>query len=261
MMDAILFSAKRDKVDMNDAIEHLREHDKLYWSVLFPIDKKHFSFPMFGYIHISGEHVKYIAIIDDIIPFSSAHLANKDVKPEKWRMEWNTMASVRDEPWKHVLVITKIMPFECEASSLTQHRDGTPVKQPPQGYVRLIPPFALVSPNAIDDIGTDTPGRVSVLITRYARDPKIRGAVMQRAGGKCEYCGEVGFRREDGTRYLECHHIIALANEGADRMTNVIALCPHHHREAHFGERSSELEGEMIKKLLVLEGKASADYA
>jgi predicted HNH restriction endonuclease len=55
--------------------------------------------------------------------------------------------------------------------------------------------------------------------------------------------------KPDGTRYLETHHIIALAAEGADRVTNVIGLCPNDHREAHFGERRHVLEQEMILKL------------
>jgi len=40
-------------------------------------------------------------------------------------------------------------------------------------------------------------------------------------------------------------------------MTNVIALCPKHHREAHFGERRAELEKEMMQKVMILEGKAT----
>jgi predicted HNH restriction endonuclease len=72
---------------------------------------------------------------------------------------------------------------------------------------------------------------------------------LQRAKGKCEYCGVLGFLKPDGTRYLESHHIIALAKEGADRLTNVVALCPNDHREAHYGERCGEIEAEMIQKL------------
>jgi 5-methylcytosine-specific restriction endonuclease McrA len=87
----------------------------------------------------------------------------------------------------------------------------------------------------------------------YARDPKIREAVKIRAAGKCEYCGQPGFICSDGTAYLECHHIIALANDGQDRMTNVIALCPGDHREAHFGKRRDELEKEMVRKVMIAE--------
>jgi hypothetical protein len=112
--------------------------------------------------------------------------------------------------------------------------------------------------DAIEDIGTDTPSRGKTSGWAYARDDKIRKAVVRRAAGKCEFCGELGFERPDGTRYLESHHIIALANDGADRMTNVIALCPKHHREAHFGKRQVELEEEMKQKVMILEGKPTA---
>ena len=116
-------------------------------------------------------------------------------------------------------------------------------------YMRLASTNPIETSDAIDDIGTDVPRRIMASVISYARDPKIREAVQRRADGKCELCGELGFLRVDGTRYLECHHIIALANDGEDRMTNVIALCPNDHREAHFGKRRDELEKDMIRKI------------
>lgn len=103
--------------------------------------------------------------------------------------------------------------------------------------------------NDLDQLGTDRPDYKVVQTKQYARDPKVRAAVRARAGGRCEYCGEEGFLCEDGSRYLECHHIIALAKDGADYMSNVIAICPRDHREAHFGVRRDEIEREMISKL------------
>ena len=58
--------------------------------------------------------------------------------------------------------------------------------------------------------------------------------------------------KPDGSLYLESHHVIALANDGADRPTNVIALCPDDHREAHFGRRSEELERRMVATLAIM---------
>ena len=107
--------------------------------------------------------------------------------------------------------------------------------------------------NAIDDLGTDEPPRRSSPNYFYARDPAVRDAVRARASGRCEYCGTLGFAREDGTPYLECHHIIALAKDGADRMANVIALCPNDHREAHFGRRRDELERRMMQNVRSLQ--------
>jgi len=116
--------------------------------------------------------------------------------------------------------------------------------------------------DAIDDLGSDRPERVSYTGQRYARDQRVRDAVMKRAGGHCEYCGEQGFRRPDGARYLEAHNILALAADGEDRMTNVIAICPGEHREVHFGERREEMEREMIAKVAAAEAvRRSQDLA
>lgn len=109
------------------------------------------------------------------------------------------------------------------------------------------------SADAIDDLGSDRPARVDYTGVRYARDPRVRAAVMSRACGFCEYCGEEGFRCEDGSRYLEAHHILALADDGEDRMTNVIAICPGEHREVHYGERREEIERVMIAKVRAIE--------
>ena len=105
------------------------------------------------------------------------------------------------------------------------------------------------STNAIDDLGTDTPDHSLKEEWSYARDKKVRDAVLRRAKGKCEFCGKPGFITRSGNRYLETHHVIFLANDGADKLTNVIALCPNDHREAHFGKRRAEIETEMILKL------------
>lgn len=80
----------------------------------------------------------------------------------------------------------------------------------------------------------------------------MRDAVLRRANGQCEFCGQLGFLKPDGIRYLESHHVIALANDGEDRVTNVIALCPNDHREAHFGERRDEIEAQMVLMLNTL---------
>jgi hypothetical protein len=103
--------------------------------------------------------------------------------------------------------------------------------------------------DAIEDLGSDTPARRHGSGMSYARDPRIRKKVESRSKGCCELCGKLGFRRPNGTRYIETHHIIALANEGEDRLSNVIGLCSEHHREAHYGVRQKDLEGEMIARI------------
>jgi hypothetical protein len=119
-------------------------------------------------------------------------------------------------------------------------------------FRRLIGEYTIPETDAINDLGTDSPERQLSQGWSYPRDPKVRDAVLARAKGCCEYCGVPGFLKPNGNRYLETHHIIALAAEGADRLTNVIALCPNDHREAHFGERRGFLELQMIDRLRIL---------
>jgi 5-methylcytosine-specific restriction endonuclease McrA len=119
-------------------------------------------------------------------------------------------------------------------------------------YRRLIGDYVNPNLDAINDIGTDTPERSMSEVSTYPRDRQVREAVLTRANGRCEYCGELGFKKSDGSRYIETHHVIALAREGIDRVTNVIGICANDHREAHYGERSQEIEAEMIKRLAAL---------
>ncbi|MDP2123968.1 MAG: HNH endonuclease signature motif containing protein [Parvibaculum sp.] len=113
-------------------------------------------------------------------------------------------------------------------------------------------------PDAIDDLdarpaGNANPSRTAAQMSTFLRDPKVRGYVLNRASGACEYCKSPGFLKPDGTRYLEAHHIINLANQGPDTPENVIALCADHHRKAHFGKDSRTLEKEFLKILSEME--------
>ena len=106
--------------------------------------------------------------------------------------------------------------------------------------------------NDLDDVGADLPGRVPISGTGFKRDQRVRAQAINRGRGKCEYCGAEGFPMDNGRRYLEAHHIISLARQGPDSRTNVIALCPTHHREAHFGANRTELEASMKRILTTL---------
>lgn len=111
---------------------------------------------------------------------------------------------------------------------------------------------------AADDLhmpqGVAQPDRFTTLRTSYRRDDSVRQFVLSRAKGRCEYCGEQGFELPDGRHYLEAHHIISMSNDGPDRIDNVIALCAHHHREAHYGKDSEQLEKAFTEKLIQLLG-------
>lgn len=95
----------------------------------------------------------------------------------------------------------------------------------------------------LDDVpeGALLPERLRMEGFAYKRNRMVRDHVFCRSKGRCEYCGEEGFLMKNGNRYIEAHHIIGLGDNGPDTVTNVIGLCPKHHREAHFGEQAIDL--------------------
>lgn len=74
----------------------------------------------------------------------------------------------------------------------------------------------------------------------YVRDPEVRAWVRQQADGRCEGCGEPAPFEKDGRPFLEVHHVKHLAQEGSDRPSNAVALCPNCHRRCHHSSDREE---------------------
>nr|WP_284503401.1 HNH endonuclease signature motif containing protein [Caballeronia sp. GAWG1-1] len=112
---------------------------------------------------------------------------------------------------------------------------------------------------ALDDLAApsdpESGDRALTIRHEYLRDPKVRRRLVEAANGLCEYCRKPGFRKLNGERYLEAHHVISLADNGDDSVDNVIAVCPEHHREAHFGENGEALEQDFMKVIARRRGK------
>lgn len=121
--------------------------------------------------------------------------------------------------------------------------------------------FTARNESAINDIqqsenSNDDPEYRRRMAGSYVRDPMVRARVLKRSAGKCEFGSAqtkqrhcLVFSKRDGSNYLETHHVIKLSEQGRDNDLNVIALCPHHHREAHFGKRWEELQDEFVEIL------------
>lgn len=87
------------------------------------------------------------------------------------------------------------------------------------------------------------------LVDVPGRDAGVRRAVLRRAAGRCEFCGERGFITNSGQIYLETHHVVFLSEHGPDAESNVAALCSNHHREAHYGRRAELIRQTLLTKL------------
>lgn len=100
-----------------------------------------------------------------------------------------------------------------------------------------------------DLAGSDAPERRTTEATSIVRDAAVRSQVLVRANGRCEFCDAPGFRTHDGRLYVETHHVVPLSESGPDRVWNVVALCPNHHREAHSGAQASMIRRHLITML------------
>ena len=138
-MDAILISWDPEPDEVEEVKRHL-DHYEYYWRVRFRIASSRFTFPMVGYVHMKGRRVEYMLTIADIVPFSPAHYElAAPVIPKLWIREWNETPPNERIPWKNELVITKIEPFSFD-TYLFRKYDDTPVKHPPEGFTRVLPP-------------------------------------------------------------------------------------------------------------------------
>lgn len=83
----------------------------------------------------------------------------------------------------------------------------------------------------------------------FVRDRAIRDHALTRANGRCEWCHVLGFATDDGSVFLETHHVVPLSENGLDTRLNVVALCANHHREAHFGSSRVTMRDDLLKFL------------
>ncbi|MDI3357725.1 HNH endonuclease, partial [Pseudomonas sp. UYIF39] len=97
--------------------------------------------------------------------------------------------------------------------------------------------------------GIERPEQTQSSGKSYVRDPEVRAWVRQQAEGKCEGCGEPAPFEKDGRPFLEVHHVKHLAQEGSDRTSNAVALCPNCHRRCHHSSDRGEFTSSLYKKV------------
>lgn len=87
------------------------------------------------------------------------------------------------------------------------------------------------------DLTRETPEKREYLVEVYVRNVAWAKKARETFGDFCIYknCKNT-FLREDGTRYIEVHHIIPLCKGGEEGLWNLCVLCAHHHRMAHYSD-------------------------
>ena len=101
------------------------------------------------------------------------------------------------------------------------------------------------------DLTREIPERREYLVETFVRKVAWARLAVNRLGDTCLYrqCGNTFFR-EDGTKYVEVHHIVPLCEGGEEGLWNLSVLCAHHHKMAHFADRKTRDE---VKRWLLAE--------
>jgi 5-methylcytosine-specific restriction protein A len=90
----------------------------------------------------------------------------------------------------------------------------------------------------------------------YVRDAAVAEYAKRLAAGKCDLCEQAApFKNKQNQAYLECHHIVWLAQGGEDTIDNAVALCPNCHRKMHVLNQTAD------KAKLVKRANSPADLA
>lgn len=196
-------------------------------------------------------HEHFIEENSEIIYRGNVREEQEAATKTNWKKRAGKVDAALQQVWKQnlplriILLVGDLGRYETQTASTVIYRDIDPEFWSIQKYDDNTGEFELVRgdpthPKFCDqfsdpDIGSEKPSQSAQSVQRFNRNPKVREWVLGRANGKCEYCGQSGFEMTSGAIYLETHHIVPLATGGPDIISNVIALCPNHHKEAHYG--------------------------
>jgi 5-methylcytosine-specific restriction protein A len=158
--------------------------------------------------------------------------------------------TVVDELEQRCLALTGIAPGVGRPPESLKSADVRPTADPEElgKSVRSLLKSGQIPPPD----GNRKPTRVRRQAAAYLRDPRVVAYVLQQANGRCELCNEISFYREDGSVYLEVHHVKPLADNGPDTEDNAVALCPTCHRKCHYASDKHEHIKLLRKKVLRL---------
>jgi hypothetical protein len=78
----------------------------------------------------------------------------------------------------------------------------------------------------------EEPAAYDVTGERYQRNPLLADSLKSYYEFRCQICGQ-DFRPQYDVRLADTHHIQYLSEGGRDLSTNILVVCPNHHRVIH----------------------------
>lgn len=99
----------------------------------------------------------------------------------------------------------------------------------------------------IEDVTMPDNETKEITIKKIKRYQRIVNELKETHGYKCQLCNDT-FLMDNGTYYCEAHHIKQLSNNGTQDKSNVIILCPKHHRMFHYSKGRITITNDPIQR-------------
>ncbi|MDI9863981.1 HNH endonuclease [Flectobacillus sp. DC10W] len=89
--------------------------------------------------------------------------------------------------------------------------------------------------NMISDRNDETKSFIYTIIKKE-RDTDAIKEIKRLRGQECQLCGKY-ILMSDGSKYVEAAHITPKSDNGVEKPSNILILCPNHHKEFDLGKR------------------------
>lgn len=86
------------------------------------------------------------------------------------------------------------------------------------------------------NLSPNDPEQIEIRSKTYKRDNRTIVQLKIIRDYKCQICGN-NIRKRNGSFYIEAAHITPKRQKGTELPTNILILCPNHHKEFDLGER------------------------
>lgn len=118
----------------------------------------------------------------------------------------------------------------------------------------------LAGTNITIAVGAKHPRSFQCTTKLFKRSPAVVAYVLKKANGTCEACfSPAPFSVDDGSCFLEVHHVTPLSAGGPDTVDNAVAVCPNCHRAFHHSVDRHERTSSIIEKVSRLQDYRATD--
>ncbi len=186
-----------------------------------------------GFNMVSPVEEMETLVIDHCIRNRSLIVQNRELQ-KLWKRKDVTSSALLDELCQNKTLLKNIDHNSCTLSNIEKLR----------GVIESKPLRIAVEQESDNN-------KREILMETYVRDRGWIRIAKATFGDMCMLDGcQNTFRKENRERYIETHHIKSLSEGGHDHIQNLVMLCAHHHRMAHFSDSQNrqELHHQFLQK-------------